>query len=96
MIIFIPEQIGLVGAQDVADLVHIGEEVILVNPHVLGHHLINQPGCHRFPDNSRTAHRSRSVKLSSANEKMKTKNTNSLPTLTLWSMGDFPDSYNPY
>ena len=44
MIISIPEQIGLVGAQDVADLVNIGEEVILVNPHVLGHHLINQPG----------------------------------------------------
>ena len=66
-----PKLSWILTGEDGADNVDVGEQVVLVNFDLLGHHLIDEIGGYRLPVFRRCTHRSRDVELAQNKWKMK-------------------------
>ena len=64
-----PKLSWILTGEDGTDTVHVGEQVVLVNFDLLGHHLIDEIGCYGLPVFRRSTHRSRDVELTETNGK---------------------------
>ena len=58
-----PKLRWILTSEDGADHRVIGEQVVLIDLHLLGHHLIDEIGCYRLPELRRLTHRPNRIEL---------------------------------